>query len=216
MKFYAVKNGRQPGIYETWADCREQIYKYPGAVFKSFGERTDAENYLHAQAPERPINESLPFAYIDGSCSKERGLYGYGGFLYVAGKYHIIQGTGDNPKYKDERNIAGEIIGALQVVFLALKLGIKEINLYFDYAGIEQYAAGNWKAKTPLAKYYCYTLDLLSDDIKLNFIQVAGHTGIEGNELADYLAKEAVGAKLRKKDIKALAEFRSRTGSAMA
>ena len=102
-------------------------------------------------------------------------------------------------------------MGALQVVFLALKLGIKEVNLYFDYAGIEQYAAGNWKAKTQLAKYYCNTLDLLSDDIKINFIQIAGHTGIEGNEIADYLAKEAVGAKLRKKDIKALAEFRSRT-----
>lgn len=213
MKFYAVKRGREPGIYETWADCREQVYKYPGAVFKSFAEKQEAEKYLQAEEPPQAINENLPYAYIDGSCRQAGGLYGYGGFLRENGKCHIVQGTGNNPQYVNDRNVAGEVIGALQIVFLSRKLGISEINLYYDYAGIEQWAAGNWRAKTPLARYYRDTLEILEGDIKINFIKVEGHSGIEGNEIADCLAKEAVGAKLRKKDIKALADFRADAGN---
>ena len=210
MKYYAVRSGRQPGIYESWTDCREQIYQYPGAVYKSFTDKEAAESYLQEQASPTAINDNLPFAFVDGSCRATGGLYGYGGFLYEGGRYHIIQGTGNNPRYVAERNVAGEVIGALQVVFLCQRLGIREINLFFDYAGIEQWAAGNWKTKTELSRYYAGMIDLLKDDITIHFVKVEGHSGIEGNEIADYLAKEAVGAKLRKKDIKALAEFREK------
>ena len=48
------------------------------------------------------------------------------------------------------------------------------------------------------------------DRLKVNFIHVDGHTGIEGNEIADLLAKEAAGVQLRKKDTAALEEFRDR------
>ena len=35
-KYYAVKVGKTPGIYFTWADCSEQVTGYKGAKFKSF------------------------------------------------------------------------------------------------------------------------------------------------------------------------------------
>jgi len=35
-KFYAVKTGRTPGVYGTWADCKAQVDGYSGAVYKSF------------------------------------------------------------------------------------------------------------------------------------------------------------------------------------
>ena len=35
-KYYAVKVGRTPGIYLTWADCSSQVIGYKGAKFKSF------------------------------------------------------------------------------------------------------------------------------------------------------------------------------------
>ena len=41
-KFYAVKKGRQTGIFLTWAQCQEQVKGYPGAIFKSFPTKEDA------------------------------------------------------------------------------------------------------------------------------------------------------------------------------
>lgn len=207
MKYYAVRVGRQPGIYETWSECREQVEKYSGAKHKSFEDRAAAEAYIAQQEEPVPIKKDIPAAYIDGSFSKKGACYGWGGFIEHNGR-HILQGSGSNPDYLPERNIAGELLGALQAMQAAVKLGIPEINMYFDYAGIASYLNGEWQPKTPLAIYYRQAADLLGHDVKVNYIKVAGHTGIAGNEIADYLAKEAVGAKLRKKDETALREFR--------
>jgi len=45
-KFYAVAAGRKPGIYEIWEEAKEQITGFPGAVFKGFPTKEDAEAYI--------------------------------------------------------------------------------------------------------------------------------------------------------------------------
>ena len=59
MKYYAVRAGRAPGIYESWTDCKEQTAGYPGAIFKSFTDREAAEQYMQAARVLRtPIKEN--------------------------------------------------------------------------------------------------------------------------------------------------------------
>lgn len=41
-KFYVVWVGRQPGIYDSWEECEQQIKNFPGARYKSFRSQTDA------------------------------------------------------------------------------------------------------------------------------------------------------------------------------
>lgn len=41
-KFYVVWEGRVPGIYDDWAECLDQIDKYPGARYKAFDSQTAA------------------------------------------------------------------------------------------------------------------------------------------------------------------------------
>ncbi|XP_076232472.1 ribonuclease H1 isoform X2 [Calliopsis andreniformis] len=44
--YYAVAKGRNPGIYSTWDQCKEQVHQYSGPVFKKFNSQTEAENFI--------------------------------------------------------------------------------------------------------------------------------------------------------------------------
>ena len=48
QKFYVVWQGYQPGIYASWAACQTQIKGYPGARYKSFESKAEAEAALKA------------------------------------------------------------------------------------------------------------------------------------------------------------------------
>jgi ATP-dependent DNA helicase PIF1 len=55
MSFYAVANGRIPGIYEDWSSAKEQVNGFSGAVFKLFKTREEADAYMviHPLEPNR-------------------------------------------------------------------------------------------------------------------------------------------------------------------
>ena len=46
VKFYAVKVGKIPGIYNTWDDCKVQVEGFPGATYKSFKTAAEAADYM--------------------------------------------------------------------------------------------------------------------------------------------------------------------------
>jgi ribonuclease HI len=41
-KYYVVWEGRQPGVYDNWEDCKEQVFNYPKAKYMSFKSQTEA------------------------------------------------------------------------------------------------------------------------------------------------------------------------------
>mmetsp|Transcript_10871 Transcript_10871/g.28309 ORF Transcript_10871/g.28309 Transcript_10871/m.28309 type:complete len:324 (-) Transcript_10871:321-1292(-) len=45
-KFYAVRVGAVPGIYHSWDECKGQVLRYPGSVYKSFSNRIAAELFM--------------------------------------------------------------------------------------------------------------------------------------------------------------------------
>uniref|UniRef100_A0A0K0DID0 Ribonuclease H1 n=1 Tax=Angiostrongylus cantonensis TaxID=6313 RepID=A0A0K0DID0_ANGCA len=44
--FYAVANGRNVGVYTTWAECRAQVSGYPSARYKKFGTESEALAFI--------------------------------------------------------------------------------------------------------------------------------------------------------------------------
>ncbi|GEO69774.1 ribonuclease H family protein [Levilactobacillus acidifarinae] len=46
QKFYAVRQGRQTGIYRTWPDAQKQVSGYPGAQYKSFPTEAAAQAFM--------------------------------------------------------------------------------------------------------------------------------------------------------------------------
>ena len=45
-KLYAVRKGKKTGLFQTWDACRASVDGYPGAEYKSFLSRAEAEAYL--------------------------------------------------------------------------------------------------------------------------------------------------------------------------
>lgn len=45
-KYYAVRIGKKPGIYQSWNECRQYVDRYPDAKYKHFSTLREAELYL--------------------------------------------------------------------------------------------------------------------------------------------------------------------------
>ena len=200
-KFYAVRIGRTPGVYASWAECEAETKGFPGAVFKSFKTRPEAEAFVKGEDLARGDNTTVkptdtttkPYAFVDGSFNVSTGVYGYGGFLVYGDTKEVLQGQGSDLEMASMRNVAGEVCGSTAAIKRAVELGLAELTIYYDYMGIEAWANGSWKRnKEGTIAYHDY-VQSVRNIIKLNFVKVKGHSGVEGNEEADRLAKNAVG-----------------------
>lgn len=190
-KYYAVRLGKVPGIYTTWAECQQNVNGFKGAVFKAFSALSDAEKFISGienQFDEEDKNGRVE-AYVDGSYFN--GKYGWGLAVFKDG--NLIFGdcglgqSADNVQY---HNIAGEVEAAKQAVFWAERNKIDKITIYHDYQGISEWAEGRWKANNRMTMEYAAFMRERRGCVI--FRKVAGHTGVKGNELADKLAKKAL------------------------
>ena len=194
MKYYAVKNGRVPGIYNSWAECQKQIHGFKNASYKSFTSRKEAEEFISDKKEITQMEHGL-IAYVDGSFNAKKKVYGYGAVL-IDGQQVIkrLYRHGDNEECISSLIVAGEIFGALAAVKYAVEHPEYDgIVIYYDYMGIEKWAIGEWKANKKLTQYYADKMAKYRKQLPIVFMKVEAHTGDFYNEQADQLAKKAVG-----------------------
>lgn len=193
--WYAVRKGRSPGLYRTWAECQRAVTGYPGAAFKGFYTKEEAEAYLAGRAAgeETEAAGGGLVAYVDGSYAPFLpDRYAYGAVFLYEGKVETEGKRVIDRENAAMRNVAGEVAGARRAMEVCLARGIAVLDLYYDYAGIERWCTGEWQANRPGTKALRAYYDSIRDRLAVHFHKVKSHTGVRYNELADKLAKEAL------------------------
>ncbi len=193
-KFYAVKAGRKPGIYLSWDACKAQITGFSGAVYKGFETEDEARLFLSDSRIEKEPSEDALVAYVDGSYNVATKEFSYGMVLLEAGEVIAKECEKSNDaSLAAMRNVAGEIKGAEAAMRYAKEHDRKELVIYHDYEGIAKWCLGEWKANKEGTKAYKAFYDAVSRQIQITFVKVKGHSGDTYNEMADQLAKQALG-----------------------
>lgn len=229
-KYYAVKKGRETGIFHEWEACRAAVEGYAGAEYKGFARLDEAEEYLGRKAPgsgknparqnpdegegkkektdglnggqavpeaepmkaspgDRPPEGTL-LAYVDGSYDHSLKKYAFGCvFILPDGRIKSRYGNGDNAQSLQQRNVAGEMLGAMYAVRCAMVSGFSEIEIRYDYEGIEKWVTGAWRSKTELTRKYADAMRRWGENITICFTKVAAHSNVYYNEMADRTAK---------------------------
>ncbi|MCQ2525130.1 MAG: reverse transcriptase-like protein [Lachnospiraceae bacterium] len=132
-------------------------------------------------------------AYVDGSYSDAARKYAFGCvFILEDNRIFTAFGNGDNPESLKQRNVTGEMLGAMYAVQCARASGFSAIDIYYDYSGIEMWVTGGWKAKNDLTQKYSQAMRSWGSTIDIRFHKVEGHTGVKYNELADKMAKRGI------------------------
>jgi ribonuclease HI len=136
-KWYVVWSGIEPGIYDTWVDCKRQIDGFEKALYKSFESSEDAKEAFHSgpweyigknkeknrQHSGDIIRQSLS---VDAACSGNPGLMEYRGVLTENGKeiFHI-------GPLQDGTNNIGEFLAIVHGLAL-LKKTASPLPIYSD------------------------------------------------------------------------------------
>ena len=195
-KIYAVRNGRSCGLFYSWTECQKQIKGFSNAEYKSFQTLDEAAAYLNRKDTAEPEHdENTLCAYVDGSFDVKTGRYGCGVVLLYNGEIKTMNKAGDDQTLASMRNVAGEITASEMAMHYALENNLNKIIIYHDYAGIAKWCTGDWKAEKEGTKRYKQYYDSIKDRLAVRFVKVAAHTGDTYNEMADRLAKDALGIK---------------------
>jgi ribonuclease HI len=211
-KFYAVQNGRQPGVFETWDAAKAQVFKFSGAIYKSFTTRSAAEAFLVAspmqaqKAMDWTADESV--YYVDGSCQYDRRtgaafVHTLGG-LSVASETKRSLGKGTNQTAE---------LGAIQLVLehvagqradaapkkakinelAATSMSKPRVHIVTDSRYCHGILTTGWtvRANRLLVESIKTQMDDLQSSFSLSIHWCKAHAGCVYNERADALAKEA-------------------------
>ncbi len=144
-KYFVVWEGREPGVYNSWDECKKQTHGYESAIFKGFNTEKEAREaflspywkYIGKRqkkpSPTKeqiekfglPVKESLA---VDAACSGNPGSMEYRGVYTKTGEEIFRQGP-----FVEGTNNVGEFLALVHGLAL-LKQKNSDVPIYSDSA----------------------------------------------------------------------------------
>ena len=214
--YYAVRKGRNIGIYKTWDDCKQQVQGYNQPEFKKFQTKSEAEQFLglssnHAsdqgsgEEEEEELIESVyhaatfptsPVVYTDGCCLNNGQSGAVGGIGVYWAPHHPMNVS---EPFKDgaiPTNQKAEIVAACRALECCVAMGLAFVEVRTDSMYVIN-AMTKWVHKWETTGWTgVQNAELMKRLLELcyvvhvSWVHVPAHRGVYGNEEADRLANE--------------------------
>lgn len=224
MSYYTVYDGQKMCCITTNKDMvRQTIHKKKLAFAKKFKTEKDAKVYaecikqmisLNEKPTTQKINQQILIqkaeqccvAYVDGSYSSKTGIAGYGAVILNNEEEIHLHGRLIKSKKITPDGSAAELYSVIKTIeYCVNELRVENIQIYHDADYITH--AEKAKKKTEMITKYINCLNKAKKKgIKISFVNVKAHSGIKYNEIADTLAKQISGVKVKAEYVKRIEE----------
>ncbi|MDR2840937.1 MAG: ribonuclease H family protein [Paludibacter sp.] len=142
QKYYVVWEGEEPGVYNTWDECKKQIHGFTDAKYMSFGSREEAmraflsphENYVGVKKSWKTMDATAKSKFgvpdtnsisVDAACSGNPGKMEYRGVKTDSSEQIFHKG------FEDGTNNIGEFLAIVHALAL-LKQQNNALPVYSD------------------------------------------------------------------------------------
>lgn len=222
QKYYAVKKGRQTGIFLTWPECQKQVSGFKGAQYKSFASQQEAKQYLsnttqndknkEIQSTSLNLSEYATILYTDGGSRNHGNKAGQHvkaddkaawAYLIKYGKYSTSDtgaeyGSTNNRmeimalKKALERIITANLQNEKTLAILDSKYVLDSLNKGW----LSNWQKNNWKTangqEVKNKELWQEILRLLPQFKHITFKWTKGHADDPGNVFVDKLLNETM------------------------
>jgi ribonuclease HI len=177
-----------------------------GKAILYYSPKSDSFSLKLHEMHDRSLNAQIEQLWkgdsIDGAFEGRCDIYVDGSFMNNATGYGAVIlrndtvidelcGPVDAGDVNGTRQVAGELVAVKEALKWCIAHSVDEVDIYYDYLGIEKWVTGQWKTNQPLTKEYAAFVRACP--ITIHWHKVASHTGNRWNDRADQLAKKGAG-----------------------
>ncbi len=207
MKYYSVRKGIKPGIYNTWDEAKQQIQGFKGAEYKSFTDMNSAIVYYNNEKMENNLDNTSLYIFTDGSYQKNLDKHSYGVLIpQINYKYSYSFESSTN----NRNELSAILHGLLYIKNIDInKLGFNKIIIVSDsdycIKSIKDYSKKWFDENYNILDNSKKNLDLFIDirktinsiNSKIDFLKVKSHTNnLDSisfyNDQVDKIAKDSI------------------------
>jgi viroplasmin and RNaseH domain-containing protein len=189
-KWYAVRVGRETGLYTNWKECKSQVQQYPGALFKSFATPKEALAWLEEEEKQTETKESQVPNVIE---------------VYTDGGWNGKQAAsaiwfGDNHPLNRVETPPGEYPTNQRAEIWAIKMALEAtagqaVLIWTDSLYAKNCTLGHWQVRSNQDIYD--RVFSLKQGRSVEIQYCPAHSNIKGNESADAMCKQHMKQTLR-------------------
>lgn len=199
IKYYAIVSGRKPGIYTDWPTAESMVKGFPGAIFKSFRTRNEAEDFMRKTTAIVKVDGQTALAPHTLPLIDKTIIYTDGSFVKDACGFGVVIITSNGDKITAHGRVPlnpTNNVGELYAIYVALSLIRGDVIIYSDSrysidcltTYIHDWIQNGWNGvanRNLIESTYA-----LIGNRNVAFQYVQAHVGITLNEEADKLANK--------------------------